>query len=82
MNRYLGARLDKTRERLRLIADVVGNADNWFTLKEVSEALEAQVQLIRIYQYEWQQQLMAGMKAEQTPQEVSDLTQDGLLRIV
>lgn len=82
MNKYLGGRLMTMAARLRLIADATASAERMDGLQAIIESVEAVLKLLRMYQYDWHMQIMAGMKADMTPDQVGEASQDGLIRII
>jgi hypothetical protein len=81
MNQYLGGRMTQTVMRLRLMADFLGSASNGRQLQEVIEILEGTTQILRMYQLEWQKQVLIGAKFDQSEKEVGENSMGGLIRI-
>lgn len=80
MREYLGPRLHKMAERVRLIAIGVSAIDEPAKLQSMIDTLDAVTCLLRMYQHEWRKQLIRGAQDGIGAIEVGQESMGGILR--
>lgn len=80
MKAYLGVRLARVSEHLRLIASVLNYASEPKAIHDAIVTLEILLSTLRMYQHEWQVQLLRGSRAGLDPHEVGEESMGGIMR--